>query len=426
MMERSKSSMMLPWESIGHKLSAVSFIVLFPLFFLYHFAVGKGIIPPIFGGWFGIMSLFIAVVFIPFGVYCLFRFTNTAFWWFSIVFALFFLVLWWLFVHYLFGASYQTQLEVVVQVGSMLIAWFALFMIGLYWPKNLPAFSLILWMIFVLMAAIIVTHTDWTYLMFYARHVFGNDNIASYQGFARSLAFTGLALLGMTAHPVLRNFLVITLIILLFLTGARSEFYGFLLVLPLVFWVGFKRKKPKWLVAVVTVVTALFLIAIIAINLSHLDFLTSSRQLEILDLSKSTSFQGRKELLVSGLAGIGRSPIMGDYAGYVRDHGTTGAYIHNALSTWQQFGLVGFLIYLGLNAGSFYVPFKRVVIHRYYYDCTAVTALYISAFCLVLILTAKSVFWASAALPWGLATSICASSNQFHLQKGNDVAVKNK
>jgi len=388
-----------PWNSLGEKLSTVFFIALFPLFFFYHYLVAAISVPLIFGGWFGVVSAIAAFLFIPFGLRCFVNLRQNALLLFLITFALFMLVVSWLCIHYFWGANYQSHPDVVQQIGTTLIFWFSLFMVGLYWPQSVSRFRVILLISLGLMGVIIVAYLNPSNLMFDARRLWGAQDVATYQGFARSLVFTGLALLATIKRPRWLLIFTAVLCILLFFCGARSEFLGFLLIVPLILWVGFRR-KITWLL-VILLVTLLISFALILNNES----LLASRQLQFINPDSWTSYQARQYLQEFGMIGILSSPISGDYAGQVRDFGSTGSYIHNFLSAWQQFGLVAFLLYFGLTVIGFWISFREVVFQRYH-NSLAIMALYTNAFCLILILAAKSVFWPPVALGWGLAVAV--------------------
>ena len=395
----------LPWQKRGNSLSVTCFVALFPAFFVYHYAIAASIIPPFVGGWFGATSIVVTLLFLPFWMRCLVRLRQDAFILFLVTSILFGLVAFWLVIHYLFGSEYQARQDVVMQVGTVLLQWFSLFMIGLYWPERSPMFRVALWVSLALMAVIILTHLNVSNLMFDARRLWGNDqSIATYQGFARSLTFTGFALLAITMRPSRQLLLIAGLCILVFFCGARSEFLGFLLIMPLVLWVGFRRSRRWMLVAVLVV-----MFGVVAAT-ANLEILLASRQLQFLDQETWSSYQARQTLQESGLTGTLNSPILGDYAGHVRDFGSTGSYIHNVLSAWQQFGLLTFILYFWLTLVSFWIAFKHVILGRQN-GSVAIMALYNNAFCLLMIIAAKSVFWAPVALGWGLAVAVLVRSN---------------
>lgn len=54
---------LLPFERFGTLTTSVSFLLLFPGFFLYHFAAGVGLVPRFLGGWFGPLSVGVLSIF---------------------------------------------------------------------------------------------------------------------------------------------------------------------------------------------------------------------------------------------------------------------------------------------------------------------------------------------------------------------------
>lgn len=49
-----------------------------------------------------------------------------------------------------------------------------------------------------------------------------------------------------------------------------------------------------------------------------------------------------------GLTSLADHWFLGDYGGQIRDFGDFGAYLHNILSYWSQFGLIPFLLIISL------------------------------------------------------------------------------
>ena len=102
---------------------------------------------------------------------------------------------------------------------------------------------------------------------------------------------------------------------------------------------------------------------------------------------------------------IKESPVLGDFAGQVRRHDSTGAYAHNALSAWRQFGVVGFVLYLSLSFISLALSIRLVRQRQNQEADLPRIAATLSLFTLILMLGAKSVFWVFPALAWGLTVA---------------------
>jgi hypothetical protein len=136
------------------------------------------------------------------------------------------------------------------------------------------------------------------------------------------------------------------------------------------------------------------------------------RQAETFNLPASKSFLERLGMLSDGWSHIVASPLIGDYGGQIRDHGGFGYYIHNALSAWRQYGLLGFLLYMLLSLQASFLT-ARETIWRGSQDPMWLLAMLVTVYAVALTFAAKSMFWPLPALAWGLvvARRIPASSN---------------
>lgn len=76
------------------------------------------------------------------------------------------------------------------------------------------------------------------------------------------------------------------------------------------------------------------------------------------------SLAGRNEMMDLGLDHILSNVIFGNYGGVIQDVGVIGAYIHNAMSYWQQFGLFAFVIFVYLTLSNFISLFKLALSNR--------------------------------------------------------------
>jgi len=182
--------------------------------------------------------------------------------------------------------------------------------------------------------------------------------------------------------------------IVLFFVGARSEFYGFLLVGGA--WAGltFLQRSLSKKIIILLAVLLLASTGLLTVGLR------GSRQLEVFDLASASSWQARQQLLEEGVAAIAASPLIGQFGGQIATD-RFGTYIHNGLSAWRQFGLVGFLLYGGIVISSVMLAMKAVFLRRRR-DPKWIAALYMNLMCVALIVVAKSVFWELPAFAWGL------------------------
>jgi O-antigen ligase len=144
---------------------------------------------------------------------------------------------------------------------------------------------------------------------------------------------------------------------------------------------------------------ALSIVAGLGVAAANLEVLQVSRQLEILDLSESSSWVVREYFQQQALGQISDSPILGVYGGHwIFGEGN---YSHNALSAWVSLGLPGFLIYMALCIVSAMASVRALMrrpTSRY-----AQLATLVSIPTLFLVVLAKPVFWELPPLAWATA-----------------------
>lgn len=235
---------------------------------------------------------------------------------------------------------------------------------------------------------------------FYARRLAEADAeevVATYQGFARSAVVVALVALSVFrgARLIILYFVALSL---LFLLGARSEFAALLLLglVPIYLRSG-------------TVRFALAVMPVLAIGLVYLfvsanEFSDTSRIFRLLDYQTDTSFNLRSEQIWLAVLDIQRSPLFGNFGGYVL-YGSSGSYAHNAISAWHSFGIVGFFGFVFLIFLSLRVSLKAVLV-RGDRSGQAMLALLMSLFCLLMAVAAKSIFFPLYAAAWGLTAGL--------------------
>lgn len=382
-------------------MSTLCFWLLFPGFFFYHFLAGAAVVPRVFGGWFGPVSLFAFLVLVPLLVLVIGHSHGRSLHLLVPFVLLIMSVMLWIGAHVLLGTGHQRRPAVVSQAGATPVFWVTMFMIGLYWGHRTRWSQLILWGSLGAMVALTLYNVDAQNLVFDLglNPLNPEGEVVTYQGFARSLAVTLLAVLALSRRPIIVAALILVGIVTLFFIGARAELYGFLIVSPILLWMSY-RDRP-WST---TVIATVGIIAIAFLTLRFWDTVSGARQFElILDLETARSFQVRQELLRQGWEGIASNPLIGEFAGHVHRGGSTGAYVHNAISAWRQFGPVTFVLYVGLTVTASAISLHKTVYARA--DLSAWRlAFLLNVFSLVLIATAKSVYWPVVALGWGLTT----------------------
>jgi hypothetical protein len=382
----------------GGTQAELFFVLLFPLFYIYHYGLAAGLYPPVLAGWFGPVSVVAATIMSFLLVKALHRGLPRPFATLTLAFLV--MLAYTLMValsHYLFGDQ-SIMPEAQRQYVALAVSWIALFGIGFHLrPNN----SFVTWnrFLFYVMVVIAWWHVDLSKMMFYAKQVLEvSTGVATYQGFARSFVITAILLMVAETKPAKQIWVVALSIATLFILGARSEFVGFVLLVPLWFLMNVRRTGWRFVVS-----TGLLLLGMPVVGM-FIPEIVSSRQFQLLDLSSAPSWQGRTMLLSLGWQDIREHLLFGNFGGHIRIAGL-GGYIHNVLSAWHAFGLPGFILYLGLSVAAV-VRAALIVLGDRCPTTRAQYALFINLFSLILLIGAKSVYWSVPALGWGLAAGL--------------------
>ncbi|MCE8015061.1 hypothetical protein HOP62_03105 [Halomonas sp. MCCC 1A17488] len=403
--------MVLSGDALTTRASAIGFFVLFPGFILYHTLVAMGVIPAVLGGLFGVVSVLMFIVYcalLPSQLYLLLTASRG----YALVTLCFFVyVLLWSAVNYgLIGGSVMQA--ALIQTVETLVLWLVLFVLGYRIPLDSPRLARAFWIAFVLIAGYLAFHVATTgQWMFFARRMLeveaeAGDSVSTYQGYARSALVLLLFLIAVSERAVVRAVLIVLGAFVMFVLGARSELYAFLALsgLLLLLWAGMSVKYMLTLLAVVGVLMALVV--------SQFEALAGSRQLQIFDLSGTSSWLARQNLGQRAVAQILESPLLGRFGGHIASAQVTGGYAHSMLSAWVNYGLLGFALYLGLTLFAFVGAAYRLILlgdrgGRW------VFAFSVNFVCLLLMVLAKPVFWPLPALGWGaFANALVASRRE--------------
>lgn len=330
-----------PKELILSRLSQYSFILLFPGFFFYHYAVGKLYIYPILGGYFGVVSIVLCFMFYGFGWKDLIFKLNP-------VSILFYFILSLIFIYsisnYLMGNPRGYVGEVFLWSLTGIIFNLVMFAIARY----LNFEKIRLYVFFLILMFLIVILNINSAGVFYIKLDAEEDvvdSLATYQGFARSLVVISL----ITSAYYFREsgwFYIVTIISLvaLFLNGARTEFALYLISVLFVF-IFFIAKDVSILLKGFLLISILFVgIAIFG------DYIPHSRMMELSSIFSSSSGEARNQLFSFALSEVFSSlqnVLIGSYGSYTAIGGV-GSYPHNLFSAWINLGIIGFFAYLVL------------------------------------------------------------------------------
>lgn len=333
----------------NHLTVHMAFLALFPGFFFYHVALGVGTIDATLAGYFSPVALACAPLLLTAYVREIksdrrfFTGVDFAFWGFLLYF---FLVV---AVNFANGANQVIVKEYIVSIIHFAVV-FIIFRIADF---NLKPFRWTLFVCLAMMALTIFTFSvDGSFDMKGEGVASSAEAVSTYQGFARSYLLTALVLLAFSKNIFLRWAIYALSVASLFVNGARSELIAMIAVIPMVEVLYARNTLVAFIIALV-----LTIVAITSYQEFIIHALPDNRVLEILDLSKSTSWESREYLFHYAMNTIGDHPLLGDFGSYT-SLGGTGSYAHNVISAWVDLGFVGFCYVLAITV----LPACRLVL----------------------------------------------------------------
>ena len=394
---RTRLPVKLTWSE---RISVLSFLVLFPGYLIYHFSVASGLFPPILGGYYGAMSVCLLLLMVVAALGNLADHGLSAYEWLVVFFFSYCFA--WVAIHFILGEGFQGSIELAIRSASYLPLLIVLFLAGRFFnatgTRRMRLFSLTL----VLMTLMVIGQLDENFVVGLIRNV-GESGVqtSTYQGYARSVIVIALLVLA-NSRGVSSAFYILITTVTLFLIGARSEFAGFLFVVIVLlpYWFRTNKWVASGLVFAGFVAFYVFITSAISLDLFRIS--------ELLDLERSSSFQARRELTMSAIQTIISSPILGDYGS------DRLGYSHNALGAWVSFGILGFVIYVGLVLVAAADSLVRVLSSPRSAAPSWLMSYCFNVYSLIMIVAAKHVSDPVIAIGWGLYV---AAATERHLAK---------
>ncbi|CZE49287.1 O-antigen ligase family protein [Campylobacter geochelonis] len=342
------------------KYSYLSFLLLFPGFFLYNILIAKNYISPVLGGYFGIVSGFVLLSYI---ILYILKSKSIYISGLEILFLVYQLFLIFMYTSYfLLGKP-----NILTQEIYFYNMKFCLYNISLYFvAKNLlvtKRFSNLCFILFVIMFIIIIMNFSLEYKILILQKTatveYGKEYISTYQGMGRSLMATAFIFLSFYLRSKISIFLFLIVCIALYMNGARTEFLFTIIAYSfLVFYLSSFKNKLYFMFFIGLIVLFIFV---------FYDYLPNNRVTNILNISTDLSSIHRIKLMFFSLDKIIESPFIGDYSAYVFFNGELGDYAHTAIiSVWLNLGLFGLifltlimfyiiaLVFIGLNRNQAY------------------------------------------------------------------------
>ncbi|WP_067753129.1 hypothetical protein [Orrella dioscoreae] len=226
---------------------------------------------------------------------------------------------------------------------------------------------------------------------------------ANYQGIARSIMYTGLLFVPFIKSRLVKSAVFIFYCGLLVMSGSRTDAALMVLLVPVFAYINYGPVKTVMLGA--AAVAGLTLLAL-AYGLEGGGRYSMG--------GASASLGERSLFLSSGLENILANPVQGDFMYYLREFGSSGAYIHNGLSMWADYGLFAMALYVALIFSALAVGMAEVFSGRR--TGIAECLLYLSITSLIGVAISRSISWPMPALAWGIAYGILSRKTQMGRQ----------
>ena len=324
----------------SENIAAVSFLMLYPVFFAYNYLVGSGIISAFLGGYFGIVSV-VSLFALSVGLR-LNKFRDVP------ASTVFFLIA---SAHSALVACLNFVVDRPIFVSYEMLKWtftgllFACvgFLLGFELRLRGWLEPVVYFFCFSMALVCALNINEYGALAFRSEVAREEGALSSHQGLARSILLTYLVAVAFASQrgaPIMLT-LIIFGMVSLFIAGARTELVVFLVSVGVATAarVGLSIGLLIWL----TVLPALLLTGVSTLSI----VVPESRILELFNLVESTSFLARQFLQQSAIESISSNPLLGDYGGYTSSLGL-GGYPHSILSAWVNGGLIGFMLYVAV------------------------------------------------------------------------------
>jgi hypothetical protein len=333
-------------QSLGNSwllnMAWIYFILLFPGYFFYQIGVSRGAIPPVLGGFFGVVSLSGTLLFLVAQTYMMATRPS----WINRVDLVFFVLMSYvLFIalcNYVNGPMANNYRMLVWSLSGVLYNYVC-FSVMRFLTFGGVGTGRMMWVIATAMA--IVMYANSVDGRFYITEITDEENLATYQGYGRSLLVVFFMVFGLSGGAAGKVAISLIALPILFLNGGRTELALFIAAVSVyALWSSVTLAWHRWwrVLLIVPLGCAFWFLA----PAWTTDGLPESRILEILDIGQSSSGVERARLTAAAVSSIAENPFLGDYGRYAISDWGVGSYSHNLLSAWVNLGLIGFLGYL--------------------------------------------------------------------------------
>ena len=238
----------------------------------------------------------------------------------------------------------------VFSFNAIILMWYFIsFLIGLHLPIQLSERGRKAALFFYL---ILVLNIFFNYKFGSQRITFDKDHLGISLFLGDSFALWSLYTIAQYNKRFVSIIMVFVSLGCLYVITSRSSLYGFMCIVPLIF----RKTKNGWIQ--LTFIAAI--VALITIFIVYGQSLKNSYMLNFLFTGDDHSFYMRKLIMQNNFEDVMKYWFLGDYAGQLK-YGVLGLYIHNYLSFWRQFGIIPFVIFIGLLLPflAWFIPWFR-------------------------------------------------------------------
>jgi hypothetical protein len=354
--------------------------------------------PSILGGYFGLLTVIGSLGYSLFFTKNMKKVISASYFFSFISLSCF---IWALFITLLY-INQPERTGAIFQSLTLLVSWYALFFSGFFLPlinfQKFLSISKILLILFLGYTIFYIQTTNLFMLPFTQGGDIEDENLANYQGIARNLLVIGLILIAYTESRIKNLIWSIILAFLLFMIGARSEFYVFVLLIIAYHSIIAIKIKSSFIIIITIILFSL------GAFINYYQEISESRQLNILDISHDASWSMRQEMKQFAILQIKESPIFGNFGGHTEFYGpagnSVGAYAHNALSAYVNYGLVFFILFIAMCYLTFIFSMIQLVKHPK--DKEWVLSFLLTFMVAFLVTFSKPVFWQIIYFSWGV------------------------
>lgn len=326
----------LPLNQLQKNLATFSFLLLFPGYFFYHYAIGRDYIPPVLGGYFGTVSVFLLVPLAMANLKLVIKNFDLPV---LIFFAIMLLTLVVAVMQYALGNPRSLTEEMLAwSISGFVFNLVCFFVAARLSIKEVAKYGY--WLIPLMATIVLLNIGDRGFFYLKAEADELSSIVSGYQGFARSIVSLFLLAFAFYYNRGIRFFPILIFGLAgLFFNGARTEFILFILVIIIVKLFHTIKSPKRFFSLFLFVIVSMFFIV------NMIELLPDSRIFRILDFSSGTSGAIRFNQILYGVEQIAQNPFLGNYGSYTV-LGGVGSYPHNVLSAWVNLGLVGFSLYV--------------------------------------------------------------------------------